>query len=345
MAQRIFILPAVVATVLLAVTGCTSAGAVTATPAPTSASPATAPPTPTPSVVAVAPGERPPLLFDGACESVLSSDDVESVLGAPGALDESGGGDLPHVVASAGGIECAWHGGDQTLVVAAFPAHSLDEVDLQTVDIYRTTVECGWYCTVVQQQDDLVIVTTYDRLVQGDVGPATHADSVDAAARVTPLVAANAESAGSQAWARDRSAWLSPPDCGILAERVGASLGIALTGLPWDIYVDAPRTGILIGDAAARLWACKLTDDSGRYIESWAYSGAAWAMPTGPAARGLPGAWTGVVSPDQSRTDGTTGDAYALTDGVNQVRVSPVPADIGASPELIAAAIASALSS
>jgi len=268
---------------------------------------------------------------------------VEEALGRPATLDvaeESLGYD---VVAGAGALSCMWWADNvDVLRVAVFPEDSVSEVDLPTVDQWRGDPACDWYCTVTTTLDGFVVVTTANVFDPASPLPHTpHAETVRLAGLVAPVAVANVSAAASP-WVRDRTGWLQV-DCAGLASRTSVELGRPLVGEEWSMYIDPPLTVGLIGDAAARYWVCRLVDPAGEYVEVWGYAGAAWGADIAQPSDVLPRPWTGQATEEGMRNDGTSGRGWSMTDGVNLVVLSGVPAGLGVSLEEMASAVATAL--
>ncbi|GAA1981954.1 hypothetical protein [Microbacterium pumilum] len=318
-------------------TACASQEVEAAPPSEPTASQTPAPtPTPTPTVLVVGPGQRPPALFDGDCDQMLSPEEVTAVLGRPGTLDTIQASTGYNVMAGAGGLHCVWVADNvDGLHVAVFPESGVSEVDLAAVDPDRVGDDCTWYCGVVSRQDGYVVVTNVNGI------DARHDDAVRTSALVTPLAVANAR-ATAEPWIRDRTGWCEQ-DCAQLGAEVSADLGMSLTGEEWGIYIDPPLTAGLLADEAARFWACRLVDDAGQYAEVWAHSGAAWGAGDGLSSSGLPAPWQGRAVEEEMRNDFVRGSGRRMTDGVNLVTLSPVPIELGVDVGTLATAVAAAL--
>jgi hypothetical protein len=321
--------------------------------APTAAPPVAESPSPTPAeetALVVGPGDEPPRLFGGDCENMLSVDEVSGLIDRTLQADDLGGPGEIATTENAGGLQCSWSNADEGVHVSvtAFPAESFDDLDLTAVGGDWTSDDCEWYCAVVRESGDVVVATTIngtDLLAGGDSPSAKIALLGD---EVTSLVAANAEEGAGDPWQRDRQGWRSVSRCDALGAAVAAELSIPVTGETFSFYVDSPLAGSLAGDAASRMWVCALNNDTGARVVAWGYAGGGWASrattpgPEDAPVTGLPEGWDAVLLPSTIAPDSTEGPGMALTDGVNFVNLLAVPADFGASPEQLAAALATA---
>jgi len=307
----------------------------TATAAPTTA------PAPTPETLVVAPGARPPVFLDGDCERMLPLAVVEATLGRAAELDRAPEPEGYDVVAGAGGLSCLWWADNvDGLRVAVFTADSVSEVDLTTVDGWRADPACDWYCSVIIERDGYVVVTTVNGFDGADVAGSLHEEALRVAEQVAPVALANV-AAGDSRWVRDRTGW-SDVDCSSLAAKVGTSLGREFGGEDWGLYVDPPLTVGLIADDAARMWVCRFVDPSGHYIEAWGHAGAAWGFDAS-STEAMPRPWIGRILEADMRNDGHVSEGWEMSDGINVVRLTGVPAELGLGAREVAAALATAL--
>lgn len=302
---------------------------------------ATAAPTPAPTTLVVAPGARPPVFLDGDCERMLPLDVVEAAMGRAVELDRTPEPEGYHVVAGAGGLSCLWWADDvDVLRVAVFTADSVSEVDATTIDDWRTGPACDWYCSVITEDDGYMVVTTINGFDGPDVSGSLHEEALRVAQQVAPVSIAHV-AADDDGWLRDRTGW-PDVDCSSLAAKVGTSLGRELGGENWGLYIDPPLTAWLIADEAARMWVCRFVDPSGHYIEAWGHAGAAWGFDAS-STEAMPGPWIGRVLEADMRNDGNVSEGWEMSDGINVVRLTGVPAELGLEAREVATALAAAL--
>lgn len=306
------------------------------------ATPATPTVTTTSAPLVVAPGTRPPEILDGDCEEMLSAAEVSAALGRAATLElweRQPGFDA---VSGAGALSCEWSvDGVDALRVAAFPPDSVAGLDLSGVDDWRMATDCDWYCSVITTGAGYTFVTTTN-ISHLATERSLHEETLAIAGTLIPLAAANI-SAVDELWVRDRDGWLDP-ECSALAVAVGEELEQAFTGEQWWLYIDPPLTVGLVADEAARLWVCRLLDESGKYVEVWGYAGAAWGLEVSSPSVALPRPWIGEPTGEGTRNDGAPAEVWRMTDGVNLVGVI-VPVDFSVSDVDIAAAVAAALRS
>lgn len=311
------------------------------TPSPTVTAAAPAP-TPTSETLVVAPGARPPVFLDGDCERMLPADVVKAATGRTVELDRAPAGQGYDVIVGAGGLSCLWWSDNvDVLRVAVFNDDSISEVDLATVDGWRTDPTCDWYCTVITERDGFVVVTTVTLPADAQFEGTLHDEASRVAAEVAPVTIANV-GADADEWVRDRAGWLDV-DCSTLGAKVGTALGRAFGGEDWGLYIDPPLTVGLIADEAARMWVCRFVDPSGQYIEAWGHAGAAWGFEASEASEPMAQPWVGRLTEDGMRNDGIVSQGWEMSDGVNVVRLTGVPAELGLGVGEVAAAVAAAL--
>jgi hypothetical protein len=295
-------------------------------------------PTPTPTVLTVGGGEQPPQIFGGDCAAMLTDAEASEFAGASVVLSDVASSDEGYTpLLGAGGVACMWEAGNHDILrVAVFPESGLDGVDLQADREFQGE-GCSWYCTAVTSQDGFAVVTTLN------VSPVSYSAVATLAEQVTPLVAGRALAAYEE-WSPDRSGWIDM-GCEELGAKVGAQLGVGLTGKSWGIYIDPPLVPGQIADEASGFTVCALVDESGQFAEAWWYGGAAWGGEAGTEGNGLPSPWTGRATEAETRNDMVAGPGWVMSDGVNLVRMSPVPPEFPADIETLAAAVAAALGS
>ncbi|WP_146145342.1 hypothetical protein [Microbacterium timonense] len=298
-------------------------------------------PTTTSETLMVAPGAKPPVLADGECEQILPLDVVAKATGRAVELDRAPAGGGYDAFAGAGGLSCMWWSdGVDVLHVAVFTADSLSEVDLATVDDWRANPACDWYCSVITEQDGFVVITTINPPQGAEFEGSLHDEAVRIAEQVAPVAIANVDADGG--WVRDRTGWLDV-DCSALGGALGPALSRTFVGEDWGVYIDPPLTAGLVADKAARMWVCRFVDASGQYIEAWGYAGAAWGFDPSSASGALPAPWVGGPTEEGVRNDGSVGQGWEMSDGVNVVRLTGVPAELGLGVGEVAAALAGSL--
>jgi hypothetical protein len=319
---------------------------------PTSAPPVAESPSPTPAeeaTLVVGPGDEPPRLFDGDCENMLSDEQVSTAIGRDLVAIVQEGSHADPRVANVGGLTCLWDNADGVhVVVTAFPAAALAGTDLTTVGADWTAADCDWYCAVISESGDVVVATTINgtEVLPGDDAPSAKIAALGD--QIAATVATNAAAREDEPWQRDLAGWRSVSRCDALADAMGNDLSLPLSGEVSTRYIDLPLIGGLVGDAASRSWTCSLTTDAGVRVLAWGHAGGAWSSPVraGDPANtplaGLPAGWEGVLLPSEPAPDGGEGPSVALTDGVNDLTLYAVPADFGADPERLAAALATA---
>ncbi len=274
------------------------------------------------------------MLLDLDCNRLLSIDEVREVLGEPAELRESQQTETFDTLRNAGGISCTWWAdGVDVLWVAALPAVGVVGVDLETVDLWRTVADCSWYCTVISESGDFVVVTSTNGIDDD------HATTLATSAAVTPLVAKNLQP--WMPWERDRNGWIDS-NCLALAAETGAELGVELKGEDGILYIDPPLTVGLIADRASRYTGCRLVDQAGKSVEVRWTAGGGWGVDVDEmTAPGLPSPWSGnavaVTLPDSE------GTVWRLADGVNIVVVDAFAPDFVVNDETLVAAVAKVL--
>lgn len=314
------------------------------------AAPSATPPTPTtvvetseptPTAMTVGPGQRPPQVFDGDCNDMLTLSEVSDAVGEPASLIADGAVPGYTTDRGAGALSCAWDAAGIDLRVAVFPRSGITGVNvpLSGLDPYRQNEDCEWYCTAVIDGEDHVVVISHND--GRNAGMSTPEMTAEIAAALGPTVLERALAAGT-AWNRDRTGWLRL-DCDELGTAVAAETGLELVGHDWSLYIDSPLPAGLLADAAAQLHACKLVDPAGLHVELWSVAGAAWGGEAGTAGGGLPAPWVGHATEAGHRYDGTYGPGWVMTDGVNVVRLTSVPEELGIDIEEWASAVAAAL--
>lgn len=121
---------------------------------PTAAATDSATPTPTPDALSVAGGEKPPTVFDGDCDEMISSTEVSDITGLPFAEPQES---TATAVANLGGVGCFWEGEGGIVRASAIPQAALGDTEFPAEQIPYYFEECdpGWVCAWRGESDGL----------------------------------------------------------------------------------------------------------------------------------------------------------------------------------------------
>lgn len=326
------------AAISLALTGCATAEpeaapAASSTPTPT--------PTPTMEPIVIGPAEMPPVVFDGDCEKVATTEELTDTIGVE--LE-------PHVRESEfdatltlGGLSCEWNGPNGELIfVGVIPQTGLDgaEIPADLAEFYFG--ECTWAggsCSWQGSNESVWVGISFS-----GISGMTHDAAVGWGDELGQRVLENHAAEAAESWVRDRAGWWPALDCGTIADAVGAQLGAPLVGEPYG-FEHVPVPGQLLAIQAVGHADCSLDGPDGEpvvRVSTWPGLGASFSVPDAePVDSGVPG----ISMLDYGANEwGGTAREYRLTDGVNRAGVSASDSSVGTQQEIAAAVAAAAAS-
>lgn len=329
---------ALLASALLAFAGCATPSAEpeqsAAAPEPEQGADAAPSPTPTPDVRLIGAGERPPMVFAGDCEAAISPDELGQALGYEVIGFTARSESWTRAVNSAGGLSCEWEGGRLDIM----PRAGLGDAELRPGSYAYYFGACEDTCSWVWENESVWI----SGASWGAAGR-TREEADAAAASIGPTVAER-WTATNDLWERDRTGWLPVLTCDDIAAAVGEQLGSDLTAAEAG-YHDPAGAAVEIGDAAARMAWCSLSDDDGvAFAVVRTDAGIAWDVPWEGQGKPIELGVPGIDSFVKDRGGYSPWRVYELTDGVNVV-TAEVDDEARWSEQQIATAIAVAAAS
>lgn len=292
---------------LLALSACSPA-APTPTPVPTAPDRG---PEPTEFAMIVGPGEKPPTVFGGDCDAVLTADEIAATAGQGAEVYAESTGDVGNV----GGLLCAWSGPTGATTVEILPLGALGDAALSEDDrkYYFEDCDPNWVCSWSTQTDTLWIATSFQFV------PDMTRESVDEwGAQLAGAIDRRFRESPSEPWERDTAGWWPVLDCAALADGVGTALGDTFVGESTG-YPDPPHPGVVLAALASHHASCLLTgpDPAVMPIEVTASAGEAWMLPAFADDEPLDTGVAGITAWSNSGHESVSSQSYSLTDGVN----------------------------
>lgn len=319
------------------IVACAPAGETTESAAP---SESTAAPTTSssPEVLTVGPADKPPVLFNGDCASMLSDEEVSDVVGVELSLYDSSGDSSG--MANTGGLNCDWQGESGDVHISASPTSQINGTDLSAEmrDIYFGSCSSDVSnCGSEWESEDLWISLGFNLL------PNMANGGVEAwSSALGEEIQAQYEQQPTELWTQDRTGWWQNEDCADLSASVSAGAGIDIDVEEYG-YIDFPRAGFFLQDKALGVTDCRaaLAADTSADVDITfrATPGAAWNLNSDELSE-LDSDVEGITIYQSTEFE----NLFVLTDQVNVGTLSPyVGADAPISPESFAIALAGAL--